>query len=71
MERKIGETFDYDGITIVVVEDTANTCIGCFFFNVRHYRCHENEDYIGRCCNRTIDFKSIIFKKVDSFKFLK
>ena len=31
MERKIGETFEYEGKTFKVAEAKGSVCIGCFF----------------------------------------
>ena len=32
MERKIGETFEYEGKKLQVKESTSNSCDGCFFY---------------------------------------
>ena len=29
MERKVGEVFDYNGVTLITIEN--NSCEGCFF----------------------------------------
>ena len=59
MERKIGETFEFAGATLEVVEYTG--CEGCYFF---HQGCELFWDITGACDHRS-DSKSVIFKKVD------
>lgn len=63
MERKIGEQFDFGGVTLEVVE--SGSCKGCFFFKgTIHCDCYNNE-IAGPCgpFNR-VDGKSVMFKKV-------
>ena len=60
MERKVGETFDFDGRKFVV-EDAVSECKGCFF---NCLDCVSNEyDELGWCCDRQ-DGKQVIFKEV-------
>lgn len=33
MERNIGETFKYNGVTLIAIEDKNNSCKECYFFN--------------------------------------
>ena len=66
MERKIGETFDFGGVTLEVVEQKTSGCEGCLFNNLK-IDCEFNmmlKD-VGTCnpCFRA-DGKSVIFKKV-------
>ena len=63
MERQIGERFDYDGVTLEVVD--SGTCKGCHLFKGFLY-CEEHDvEVTGDCwpINRS-DGKSVIFKKV-------
>ena len=62
MEKNIGEQFDFEGVTLEVVESGA--CKGCHFFK-GFLRCEEHDiEVTGDCgpINR-IDGKSVIFKK--------
>lgn len=68
MERKLGEKFDYEGITLEVVEDAYNICDGCFFDN---NDCMSVSEIRGDCCRRR-DNKHVLFKDIGLlFKFLK
>lgn len=60
MERKIGETFVFEGKTLQVVEQRG--CKGCFFTDCE-VCVDENIDKIGFCCFRH-DRKEMIFKEV-------
>ena len=59
MERKIGETFEYRGRKLMVVEKSGYECKNCFFYNKS---CSLMLDVIGLCCERT-DKKKVIFIK--------
>lgn len=66
MERRIGEQFDYNGVTLEVVKqplennDVGKYCNGCYF-NKGYYCC-----YKGECCyGSRSDSTSVIFKKVE------
>lgn len=70
MERKVGEVFSFDGVTLEVVEDKTKSCAGCFFDG------NEDEDYncdvfataieLGLCTRLgRKDNMSVIFKKVE------
>lgn len=59
MERKIGETFEYKGHKLMVVEKSDYECEKCFFYNKP---CSLMLDIIGLCCGRT-DKKYVIFIK--------
>ena len=63
MERKIGEQFEYDGVTLEVVE--SGSCKGCFFFvgGANIYCKVFNGEITGPCIGRS-DCKSVMFKKV-------
>ena len=59
MERKIGETFEYEGHKLRVVEGGIDKCDECFFYNID---CISNK-YVGCFCSgdsRT-DKKNVIF----------
>lgn len=57
MERPIGDTFEYEGKTLEVVEQP--TCGKCFFWK----KPCSKVDILGKCCKRN-DGKEIIFKEV-------
>ena len=59
MERKIGETFEYEGKKLKVVEEDSSKCKKCFFY-VRG--CLSSKDVTGFCLEdyRT-DKKNVIF----------
>ena len=63
MERQIGEQFDFEGVTLEVVE--SGPCKGCHFFVAgANIYCKEfNGDITGPCIGRS-DGKSVMFKKV-------
>ena len=49
MERKIGETFEYRGRKLMVVEKSGYECKNCFFYNKP---CSLMLNDIGLCCGR-------------------
>lgn len=57
IEQKIGERFDYNGVTLEVVEQVVDDCEGCYLWLKQdcHYLC----SYLTRS-----DCKSVIFKEV-------
>ena len=60
MERKIGETFEYEGKTFKVAEAKGNVCIGCFF----NGRCYSS-DVAGDCESKCrSDKKDVIFVEI-------
>lgn len=73
MERRIGERFNYEEVTLEVVE-VMSGCRDCHFVNMIHPAgCARGFifDVRGECFDRD-DMKSVIFKKIDSsFKFLR
>lgn len=63
MERKIGETFEFEGKTYEVVEVTANSCDLCAFFKDKKCRARTYET--GNCSIDTRkDRKDINFKEI-------
>ena len=64
MERKIGETFEYNGEWYQCLEEKTCTCFGCDF---RGYNCADIslKEVKGSCqLERRKDNKSVIFKKL-------
>lgn len=65
MERKIGETFEFEGKTYKVVESLFDTCTNCAFADKPCYLYILNK-IIGGCSNEVRkDKKNIIFKEVN------
>ena len=64
MERQIGEQFDYEGVSLEVVE--SGPCKGCHFFvNGSNIYCKGfNGEINGPCIGRS-DGKSVKFQKVE------
>ena len=61
MERKIGETFEYDGKKLKVVDKDDSKCDECFFYNKN---CTYKKDVIGFCSKEfRTDVKSVMFVK--------
>lgn len=61
MERKIGETFEYQGKTYKVIESLRNICDNCAFSG----ECDATETVVGSCsCTSRLDGKNVIFKEV-------
>ena len=62
MERKIGETFEYEGKTLRVEEDKCASCDGCFFERI----CSKYQsEKAGECSEYDrIDNKNVIFIEV-------
>ena len=60
MERKIGEIFNYEGVTLEVVE--YGECEECYF---SHQNCIRSLNIRGNCNSRRTDGKLVIFERVD------
>lgn len=61
-EYKIGETFDYNGIKLIVTTDSNSNCNGCYFDENR--KC-VIDDSIGECLKSfRKDKTDIIFKEI-------
>ena len=59
MERKIGETFEYEGKKLKVVEDERNVCCDCYFFDGVY--CQKTGRECGSCEQRErADYKPVI-----------
>ena len=62
MERKIGERFDYNGVTLEVVNHLG--CEGCYFSNM--FNDCKNLEIRGNCrMSLRTDKKPVIFKLVE------
>ena len=60
MERKIGETFEFEGKKLKVVEDERNVCFDCYFFDGVY--CQKTGRECGSCEQRErADYKPVIF----------
>ena len=65
MERKIGETFEYQGKTYKVIESLRNICDNCAFSG----ECDATETVVGSCsCTSRLDDKNVIFKEIKDNK---
>ena len=63
MERKIGETFEYEGKKLKVVEEERNVCFDCYFFDGVY--CQKTGRECGSCERRErADYKPVIFVEV-------
>ena len=63
MERKIGETFEYEGKKLQVVETANNLCFDCYFFD--GVNCQRTEWEGGECYDsKRADYKPVIFVEV-------
>ena len=63
MERKIGETCEYEGKKLKVVETEKNSCFDCYFYN--GLNCQKTFRECGECeKGARSDYKPIIFEEV-------
>ena len=63
MERKVGETFEYKGKKLKVVETAENFCFDCYFFD--GINCQRTEREGGECYDsKRADYKPVIFVEV-------
>ena len=71
MERKIGETFDYNGVRLKVVNAEDNYCTGCYFS--KKSSCgYSIRDMIGPCGkHKRSDSENIIFKRIKTRKTIR
>lgn len=62
--RPIGEKFDYEGVTLEVVEEKG--CKNCYFYDITFCRFEDTVAITGSCVsdNRE-DKKEVIFKEVE------
>ena len=61
MERKVGEVFDYNGVTLIIIEN--NSCEGCFFNDGNI--CTRETELIFCSAGYRNDNKNVIFKKME------
>ena len=65
MERDVGDQFEYNGVTLEVVEH--KDCLGCYFHK-NYIRCNNTtiRETIGACEDfKRNDLKNIIFKEAE------
>ncbi len=63
MERRIGEQFKYEGVTLEVAEaPKGNPCGDCYFL-LKENKCFESVDKTGKCSETYRDDKKIIYFK--------
>lgn len=65
MEHKVGEVFDYNGVTLTTIE--GNGCKGCFFYNTSRNICTMDSAKVLFCskvCRK--DNKNVIFKEMET-----
>ena len=64
MERRIGEKFEYDGVTLeVAVAPYGNHCSNCYF--LLNDKCAESMDITGKCYESfRKDHRRVYFKEV-------
>ena len=68
MEKKIGEVFEHNGVTLITIEDKNNDdCKGCYFFN-SNICIVENDQHISCSALCRDDNKSVIFRKVEDME---
>lgn len=60
MERKIGEIFEYNDITLEVVENPDGCCDDCYFEG-----CKKCKHFKECSCIRRTDKKDVIFKEIE------
>lgn len=65
MERKIGETFEYDGVKLRVEKETC-ICKGCFFEG--SFKCKESAQERGECQSASRSNGGVIFVKVEDME---
>ena len=72
MEHKLGEKFDYHGVTLKVVKNKGIVCEGCYFY-LDHSSCsYEVRDAIGPCGEyKRSDGLGVIFKKLKGKKTIR
>lgn len=63
VERKIGDTFEFKGKKLKVVETEITKCDGCYFLD--NHACLKNYKVAGECLSRRrTDYKPIIFVEI-------
>lgn len=68
MEKKIGEIFEHNGVTLITIEDKNNDgCKECYFFNGNICTAESNQ-YILCSALCRYDNKNVTFKKVEGME---
>lgn len=68
MDKKIGEVFEHNGVTLITIEDKNNDgCKECYFFNGNICTAESNQ-YILCSALCRYDNKSVIFKKAEGME---
>ena len=68
MDKKIGEVFEHNGVTLITIEDKNNNgCKGCYFFN-SNICIVEYDQHIPCSALCRDDNKSVIFRKVEDME---
>lgn len=65
MERPVGDQFNYEGVTLEVVQVENFSCKGCYFYDTKiQCRLESVRDHIGHCTESyRKDKKIVIFKE--------
>ena len=66
MEKKIGEIFEHNGVTLITIEDKNNSCKGCFFSGGTRCAAGDSEIFCSASCRD--DNKNVIFKEVEDME---
>lgn len=68
MDKKIGEVFEHNGVTLITIEDKNNDgCKECYFFNGNICTAESNQ-YILCTASCRDDNKNVIFKEVEDME---
>ena len=62
IELKIGERFDYNGVTLEVVKQADGSCNGCYLW-MKSF-CHNTSNDIVCCPSTRRDSNFVIFKEI-------
>ena len=65
MERKVGEIFECDGVTLCV-EQESQACQGCYFDQFE--QCYRYRSVRGECQSGSRSSRGVIFKKVEDME---
>ena len=66
MERKVGEIFECDGVTLCV-EQESQACKGCYFHQLKQW-CDGNRSVRGECQSASRSDGGVIFRKVEDME---
>lgn len=65
MERKVGEIFEYNGVTLCV-EQESQACQGCYFDQFE--QCYRYRSVRGECQSASRSSRGVIFRKVEDME---